>query len=213
MIFLCLTCTFLLSVSALGQPVGTLSGRVITRGGKYIGQVGPPGAADAAEVTLKAVRVSDNAAAGNRAMKASTDVEGNFHFERIPPGIYFVEAESRGYLTARSHLVTVRSDEVAIVDLCLTVGSLGFMSWMEISGTILTDQGPAADATVNISSLPLPYTVEQLRTDVNGKYGPIRVRPDDWVITVLKPGYKYETKLVKEGISKVVNFHLKQVEH
>ncbi len=201
MFLLNLACLFLLGLAASAQPnVGAVSGRVVGLGGHSVGPL------PYATVTLIGVDGFRQPVSGEVA-KTIADLDGKFRFERLFPGVYFLRAESPGYVSNRSQLVKVHPGETTIVDLCQRVG---FEDRMELSGIVRGAQGALGDATVNISFLPLSEEVQQLRTDSNGRYGPVLVTPGDQVITVFKPGYEYESRLVKSGSKRIVDFRLRR---
>ena len=205
MILTNLACVLVFSFCGFGQPsVGTVSGRVVGLGGHHVGLMGP------AEVTLVGVEGAEREAS-RKVAKTTADFDGSFRFEGVLPGQYFLMAEYTGYASTRSCLVDVFAGEVTIVDLIQRVGVevVSAEDMMEVSGTVRDHQGPLADATVSILFLPLPDEVRQLRTDSKGNYGPVLVTPGDQLITVLKPGYDYEIKLVKWGTKRIVDFRLR----
>jgi len=213
MFLLNLACVLALSfVSAEQSSVGVVAGRVVGLGGDSVG------ALPNANLALLAVKGFRQEVSGQVA-RTTADIDGSFRFDGVRPGVYFLESESAGYKSTRSLLFTVRSGEVTTVDLCRTVDlcsqfapGVNSPDAMELSGFVRSDGGPVADASVAILFLPVPDEIVQLRTDGKGQFGPVLIASGDHMITVLKPGYKYKTKLVSRGTRRVVDFHLHRTE-
>ena len=141
---LLLTCAIfaLISLSAIGQTLGQLTGRITDATGAAVA---------GASVTL--VNIATNAS-----RSTVTTGDGDYTFASIPPGIYNVKVEHAGFRIAAANSVEVQVQQTVRQDLSLEVGQVNESVQVSASADLLQTENLAMGTVVEnkmLTELPL----------------------------------------------------------
>jgi hypothetical protein len=115
---------------------------------------------------------------------AMSDGQGEFHFGRVPAGVYEVRAERPGATSAPLEGIVVSPGNEARIELVLTPAT----NWRGSVRDVATGR-PLAAAEIEVSEESLSATPRKARSDAGGRFELPSLRAWQHRVTVKAPGY------------------------
>src|SRR5579864_5126715 len=135
---LCLIC----AGSLLASPVGSIQGKV----------------KDASGAVVPGVKITLTNNSTNAKQDTTTNTNGEFQFQNLPPSTYSLVAEAQGFKKTSASSVLVQVDQITHLELTLEVGSLTESVQVEAVAPLLENDKSTLSNVVtshDISNMPL----------------------------------------------------------